>query len=181
MIDFGSATYASQHHSSVINTRQYRSPEVILGQGWDESSDVWSCACIILELLHGKLLFSTHDNEEHLALMERTLGPFPRAMVRRARKRSETRYWFDDRDHVTHLSGRTASGKRVDRESEQHVNQQRRLEDLVGGDHTMLDALRGMLEQDPRRRLTARQALQHAWLREFAPPWVDPAPAPASA
>ena len=30
IIDFGGATYAHEHHSSVINTRQYRAPEIIL-------------------------------------------------------------------------------------------------------------------------------------------------------
>lgn len=30
IIDFGGATHTSEKHSSVINTRQYRSPEVIL-------------------------------------------------------------------------------------------------------------------------------------------------------
>lgn len=30
LIDFGGATHNSERHSSIINTRQYRSPEVIL-------------------------------------------------------------------------------------------------------------------------------------------------------
>lgn len=32
IIDFGGATYDYEHHSSVINTRQYRAPEIILGK-----------------------------------------------------------------------------------------------------------------------------------------------------
>lgn len=32
IIDFGSATFESDYHSSLINTRQYRAPEVILGR-----------------------------------------------------------------------------------------------------------------------------------------------------
>ncbi|CAK9086084.1 unnamed protein product [Durusdinium trenchii] len=42
LIDFGNATYEDEHHSSIINTRQYRGPEVILSMGWNELSDVWS-------------------------------------------------------------------------------------------------------------------------------------------
>ncbi|KYF42154.1 putative cell-cycle-associated protein kinase CLK, partial [Toxoplasma gondii ARI] len=30
IIDFGSATFEDDYHSSLINTRQYRAPEVIL-------------------------------------------------------------------------------------------------------------------------------------------------------
>jgi serine/threonine protein kinase len=32
LIDFGGATHESEHHSLIINTRQYRAPEVILGK-----------------------------------------------------------------------------------------------------------------------------------------------------
>ena len=31
----------------------------------------WSCGCIIAEIASGELLFPTHDNLEHLAMMEK--------------------------------------------------------------------------------------------------------------
>ena len=31
LIDFGSATFDDEYHSSVVSTRHYRAPEVILG------------------------------------------------------------------------------------------------------------------------------------------------------
>ncbi len=73
LIDFGGATLDSDYHSKIINTRQYRGPEVILGLGWTFPSDIWSVGCIIAELLTGKLLFATHHDLEHLALMEKIL------------------------------------------------------------------------------------------------------------
>jgi serine/threonine protein kinase len=42
VIDFGGATYDNEKKSSVVNTRQYRAPEVILGVGWSMPSDMWS-------------------------------------------------------------------------------------------------------------------------------------------
>jgi serine/threonine protein kinase len=42
LIDFGGATFDFEAKSSLINTRQYRAPEVILGLGWGTPSDVWS-------------------------------------------------------------------------------------------------------------------------------------------
>lgn len=42
IIDFGGATYDNEKKSSVVNTRQYRAPEVILGTGWGLPSDLWS-------------------------------------------------------------------------------------------------------------------------------------------
>jgi dual-specificity kinase len=32
LIDFGSATFESEYHSSVVSTRHYRAPEIILGE-----------------------------------------------------------------------------------------------------------------------------------------------------
>ncbi len=59
VIDFGGATYDSQHKTRIVNTRQYRAPEVVLQSGWSFPSDVWGCGCILAELLSGELLFNT--------------------------------------------------------------------------------------------------------------------------
>jgi dual-specificity kinase len=40
--------------------------------------------CILLELFTGEATFQTHDNLEHLAMMERIFGKLPRAMTSRA-------------------------------------------------------------------------------------------------
>lgn len=42
VIDFGGATYDHEKKSAIVNTRQYRAPEVILGCGWSMPSDLWS-------------------------------------------------------------------------------------------------------------------------------------------
>lgn len=53
VIDFGGATYVEEcRRSRVINTRQYRGPEVLLGLDWSYPSDVWSAGCIIAEVPH---------------------------------------------------------------------------------------------------------------------------------
>ncbi|VDN14167.1 unnamed protein product [Dibothriocephalus latus] len=53
--------------------------------GWSQPCDVWSIGCIIFELYTGYTLFQTHDNREHLAMMERTLGHIPYRMTRKSR------------------------------------------------------------------------------------------------
>ena len=53
VIDYGSAIFEDQHHSSVVSTRHYRAPEVILGLGWSFSVDIWSVGCILVELTTG--------------------------------------------------------------------------------------------------------------------------------
>lgn len=37
--------------------RYYRAPEVIFGLNYGPEIDVWSCACVIAELLLGRPLF----------------------------------------------------------------------------------------------------------------------------
>lgn len=82
IIDFGGATKHDDHHSSIINTRQYRAPEVILECcKWNEISDVWSIGCIIIELLTGELLFETHADPEHLYMIQKNSGYFPHWMI----------------------------------------------------------------------------------------------------
>ncbi|KAG7255977.1 hypothetical protein CRUP_000790 [Coryphaenoides rupestris] len=57
VVDFGNATYDHEHHTSVVSTRHYRAPEVILDLGWDHSCDVWSIGCILVEYYLGTTLF----------------------------------------------------------------------------------------------------------------------------
>merc|ERR1719283_654796 len=94
LIDFGSATFDHEHHSTIVSTRHYRAPEVILELGWSQPCDVWSVGCILFELYRGITLFQTHDNREHLAMMERILGPIPYRMAKRSRK---TNYFWRGR------------------------------------------------------------------------------------
>lgn len=70
LIDFGSATFDDEYHSSVVSTRHYRAPEIILNLGWSYPCDIWSIGCILVEFFTGDALFQTHDNLEHLAMME---------------------------------------------------------------------------------------------------------------
>lgn len=45
--DLGNACWVNHHFTNDIQTRQYRSPEVILGSKWGASTDVWSMACMV--------------------------------------------------------------------------------------------------------------------------------------
>lgn len=74
LIDFGSATFEDEYHSSVVSTRHYRAPEIILGLGWSYPCDIWSIGCILVEFFTGDALFQTHDNLEHLAMMKPVVG-----------------------------------------------------------------------------------------------------------
>ena len=45
--DLGNACWVGHHFTNDIQTRQYRSPEVILGAKWGASTDIWSMAAMV--------------------------------------------------------------------------------------------------------------------------------------
>jgi CDC-like kinase len=75
LIDFGSATFEWEHHSSIVSTRHYRAPEVILEVGWSHPCDVWSIGCIIFELYHVSLLLT--QIIKNLFTLSRMLSSLP--------------------------------------------------------------------------------------------------------
>lgn len=87
--DLGNACWTDKHFTEDIQTRQYRSPEVIIGLKYGTSVDIWSAACVIFELLTGDYLFDPHTgagydrDEDHLALMMELLGTMPKYMTKR--------------------------------------------------------------------------------------------------
>lgn len=165
LIDFGNATYEDEHHSSIINTRQYRGPEVILGLGWDESSDLWSLGCILMELYTGELLFATHENLEHLALMERTLGTLPASMLGTASSQTKQQY-LQLETHTQQWRIRWPEGASSS-SSERHVRQQRTLREHVQNHHVgFADFCGELLRPLSSRRPSAVQALDHSFLAE---------------
>ncbi|ERN03909.1 serine/threonine-protein kinase AFC3 [Amborella trichopoda] len=158
LIDFGSTVFESLNNSSVVSTRHYRAPEVILGLGWTFPCDIWSIGCILTELCSGEALFQTHENLEHLAMMERVLGPLPEHMIRKADRCAEKYF-----RRGTHLNWPEGAGSR---ESIRAVRKLDRLKSIISShvhssSATLVDLLYGLLKFDPTQRLTAREALNH--------------------
>ncbi|KAK7205196.1 serine protein kinase Sky1 [Myxozyma melibiosi] len=85
--DLGNACWVSHHFTNDIQTRQYRSPEVILGSRWGASADIWSMACMIFELITGDYLFDPQNgskyskDDDHIAQIIELLGRFPRHLA----------------------------------------------------------------------------------------------------
>ncbi|GET89260.1 protein kinase, putative [Leishmania tarentolae] len=90
VVDLGAAQFLStfRDHSLIpgyshvpvsynpIQTSHYRSPEVLLGFGWNTSADIFSLGCMIPELLTGECLFMPNHAMEHLAMMQHVIGAF---------------------------------------------------------------------------------------------------------
>jgi serine/threonine protein kinase len=83
IVDFGTAVHISQDRPAIVVSRSYRPVEVVLGIGWDQTVDIWSIGCIIMELFTGRRLFNVSNgtDQEHLQLMEALLGPIPQTLL----------------------------------------------------------------------------------------------------
>ncbi|KAK2949131.1 putative serine/threonine protein kinase [Blattamonas nauphoetae] len=167
IIDFGSATYEHKHHSSVICTRPYRPPEVILGFHWSYPADIWSAGCILVELFNGQTLFQTHDSLEHIALMERILGPFPLSFAGKTRGTSfETYFTFPEKDDFTDTPFSVSCDVAypvgsTSRHSINNVLHHPSLHSLLEHYPTFYSLISSLLRFHPNERLNAAEALRH--------------------
>jgi serine/threonine-protein kinase SRPK3 len=88
LADFGNSCWTYRQFTDEVQTRQYRCPEVIVGNEYGTAIDLWSCACMIFELVTGDFLFDPKQgddytrDEDHLALMTELLGPMPDVISR---------------------------------------------------------------------------------------------------
>jgi len=116
---------------------------------------MWSVGCIISELYQGELLFATHDNMEHLALMERCIGYFPRRMVKKSPNGPK---YFN-----SFLESRWR--KSCSEESRDHIREMPPIEKLVlkNDRSTLGKLLKKLLTLDPVKRITASDALSHKY------------------
>uniref|UniRef100_A0A6I8SU24 non-specific serine/threonine protein kinase n=1 Tax=Xenopus tropicalis TaxID=8364 RepID=A0A6I8SU24_XENTR len=63
--DLGNACWVQKHFTEDIQTRQYRSLEVLIGSGYSTPADIWSTACMAFELATGDYLFEPHSGENY--------------------------------------------------------------------------------------------------------------------
>lgn len=162
LIDFGNATYHNEHHSSVINTRQYRGPEVLLSLGWEESSDLWSIGCILMELYTGDQLFATHEELEHLALIERIIHEIPAPMMAQAAKQMGDHVWKWFRNDTAANRWRLKWPEGCAAHSKKHVERQPALVDQAMPQHrAFADMVSTLLMVEKVWRPNAGEALKH--------------------
>lgn len=159
LIDFGSATFEHEHHSGTVSTRHYRAPEVILEHEWHHACDLWSIGCIMFELLTGITMFQTHSNFEHLCMMQHILGPIPKNLLEGSRK---SKYF--NSSSLVNLDWSSSEGQYI-------LKNCKPLRCHQGGYSTEVDQIfnlmEGLLQYDPKDRLTSSQALRHPFFDQY--------------
>ncbi|KAI8821681.1 kinase-like domain-containing protein [Fimicolochytrium jonesii] len=100
VIDFGSACHENQTVYTYIQSRFYRSPEVLLGLPYTSSIDMWSLGCIAAELFLGLPLFPGSSEYNQISRIVEMLGLPPTYMCekgKQARNFLNKRYTADGR------------------------------------------------------------------------------------
>nr|KAG5698589.1 hypothetical protein BaRGS_027100 [Batillaria attramentaria] len=155
VIDFGSSCYEHQRVYTYIQSRFYRSPEVILGLPYSMPIDMWSFGCILAELYTGYPLYPGENEVEQLACIMEVLGLPPAPVLDQATRR---RLFFDSKGNPRCITNSKGKKRRVGSKDLQQA--------LKTSDANFLDFVRRCLEWDPNMRMTPEEALQHEWIKE---------------
>ena len=165
LTNFEAATLQTNNNQAKqsIGTRQYRAPEIIVGEAWHHSSDIWSMGCVLTEIYTGSLLFNANDNMQHLALIEKvTETEIPNQIASKlsvhslsqldepARKRRRT---GNAQDLNTKQSSTSLSTSNM-------VTNQRTLKQIIDWD-SLSNLVSQCLQWLPQQRITAQNARTH--------------------
>ncbi|TVY41790.1 Dual specificity protein kinase [Lachnellula occidentalis] len=153
VIDFGSSCFETERVYTYIQSRFYRSPEVILGMTYGMPIDMWSLGCILAELLTGVPIFPGENEQEQLACIMEVFGPPEKHLIEKSTRR---KLFFDSlgKPRLT-----VSSKGRRRRPSSKTLTQV-----LKCDDETFLDFLTRCLRWDPERRMRPDEAVRHEFI-----------------
>jgi serine/threonine protein kinase len=97
LIDFGSACFEGYTAHTYIQSRFYRSPEVLVGLPYDSAIDMWSMGCIAAELFLGlPILPGVHEHDQ-LGRINEMIGKIPDWMLEQGSKSTKYHVKFVSR------------------------------------------------------------------------------------
>ncbi|KAJ8396414.1 hypothetical protein AAFF_G00017200 [Aldrovandia affinis] len=178
IVDFGSSCQLGQRIYQYIQSRFYRSPEVLLGMPYDLAIDMWSLGCILVEMHTGEPLFSGANEVDQMNKIVEVLGIPPNHILDQAPK---ARKFFEKMSDSTWGAKKTKDGKRYKPPGS------RKLHTILGVEaggpggrrsgesgHAVADYLKfkdlilRMLDYDPKSRIQPYYALQHSFFKKTA-------------
>ncbi|KAF9929187.1 hypothetical protein FBU30_001800 [Linnemannia zychae] len=159
VIDFGSSCLENEKVYTYIQSRFYRSPEVILGMSYNMAIDMWSLGCILAELYTGYPLFPGENEQEQLACIMEIQGVPDRYLIE---KSSRKKVFFDQNGNPKLVVN--SKGKKR-RPGSKTISQA-----LKCSDPLFLDFIQRCLIWDPEKRMKPREGLQHEWISDIRTP-----------
>lgn len=165
--DLGNGIWSKELYEHQIQSRQFRSPEVILGIPYDESADIWSLACCIFRIATGDFLFYPRETEtfskedDHLGLMIETLGKFPYLWAKTGKR---YKHYFNSKGKL--IRRPTHSHSLVKLLQSEHGFDQQTAEEFS-------EFLLPMLSYKPQERASAKTCLKHSFLSPDLPSYSE--------
>merc|ERR1719379_600627 len=155
VIDCDSSCFDDERVYTYIQSRFYRSPEVILGIPYDMAIDMWSFGCILAELYTGYPLFPGENEVEQLACIMEVMGLPPQRMLEQGTRK---KMFFDQNNNPRIVPNSRGKKRRPSSK------------DLAGAlrttDIKFVEFLAGCLRWDPAERFKPDDALQHEWITD---------------
>ena len=153
VIDFGSSCLENEKVYTYIQSRFYRSPEVILGMAYGMPIDMWSIGCILAELLTGYPIFPGENEQEQLACIMEVFGPPEKHLIEKSTRK---KLFFDSLGKPRIMVSTKGKRRRPSSKSLQQV--------LKCEDEAFLDFIARCLRWDPDRRLKPDEAINHEFI-----------------
>ena len=168
VIDFGSSCFENEKVYTYIQSRFYRSPEVILGMTYGLPIDMWSVGCILAELFTGVPIFPGENEQEQLACIMEVFGPPEKHLIEKSTRK---KLFFDSMGKPRLTVSSKGRRRRPSSKTLQQV--------LKCDDEPFLDFLTRCLRWDPERRMKPEDAIRHEFVtgKKMLPmPIRDPSP-----
>ncbi|KAH8880031.1 hypothetical protein GQ53DRAFT_18895 [Thozetella sp. PMI_491] len=153
VIDFGSSCFENEKVYTYIQSRFYRSPEVILGMTYGMPIDMWSLGCILAELYTGVPIFPGENEQEQLACIMEVFGPPEKHLIEKSTRK---KLFFDSMGKPRLTVSSKGRRRRPSSKTLQQV--------LKCDDEPFLDFLTKCLRWDPDRRLKPDEAIRHEFI-----------------
>ncbi|KAF2803712.1 kinase-like protein [Mytilinidion resinicola] len=199
IIDFGSACDERQTVYTYIQSRFYRSPEVLLGLPYSAAIDMWSLGCIVVELFLGLPLFPGSSEYNQVSRITEMLGHPPTWMLEMGKQSGE----FFEKAHDD-FGRRTYRLKTMEQYSREHGSKEQpskkyfsattlpdiiknypmprknmkpnEIEREMANRTSFIDFAQGLLNLNPLERWTPNQAKLHPFITQakFTGPFVPP-------
>lgn len=152
LIDFGSSCENTNKIYTYIQSRFYRSPEVILDAGYNEKIDIWSLGCILFELYKGVPIFQGVNEQDQLRKIVEIIGEIPENILEVSKRKHV--FYNDDGEM------RSPSPEDPVKPSSKSVAGL-----IKNAEKNFIDFLLDCFKLDPNERIDAEAALSHPWIK----------------
>jgi len=171
VIDFGSSCRSNKRCYQYIQSRFYRSPEVMLGLPYSTSIDMWSLGCILVEMHTGEPLFSGSDQCDQMQKIIQILGFLPTKMIDKSNDQHRLLF-FEQTNNSWCLRKNTLISQNPRQTLSQVIlgDPKRRNQDSGSQYDIFCDLILKMLVYDPSKRIKPEEALRHAFIAEGEAP-----------